>query len=55
MEREVREAGLGGWFNRMEQRLPESWSRPNSNTLLTQDQVGTTMNNLKALLSQRVA
>ena len=51
MEREVREAGLWGWFNRIEQGLLESWSGPNSNTSSTQDQIGTTMNNLKALLS----
>ena len=29
---EVREAGLGGRFNRMDQGLLESWSGPNSNT-----------------------
>ena len=28
MEREVREAGFGGWFNGMEQGLLESWSGP---------------------------
>ena len=42
MEREVREAGLGGWFNRMDWELPESWSVPNSDTSSTQDRVGTT-------------
>ena len=35
MEEEVREAGLGGWFNRTEEgnAFTESWSGPNSNTL----------------------
>ena len=32
MEEEVRVAGLGGWFNRMDQELLESWSGPDSNT-----------------------
>ena len=34
---EAREAGLGGWFNGMDQGLPESWSGSNSDVLLTQD------------------
>ena len=37
MEEEVKEAGLGGWFNRMDQGLPESWSGPNSDTSESQD------------------
>ena len=41
---EVREAGLGGWFNGEDQRdvLPEGWSRPNSKALSSQDWVHTT-------------
>ena len=30
MEREVMEAGAGGWFNGMDQEVPESWSGRNS-------------------------
>ena len=40
---EVREAGLGGWFNGMDQRLLESWSGPNSNASESQDQAKTTL------------
>ena len=43
MEREVMEAGAGGWFNRMPQEGPETWSGPNSDTLASQDQVRTTL------------
>ena len=43
MEREVEEAGLGGWFNGNPEEVPESWSGPNSNTLASQDRVGTTL------------
>ena len=41
---EVREAGLGGWFNRKSQgdAFVESWSGPNSNVSTSQDQVRTT-------------
>ena len=41
---EVREAGLGGWFNGEDQRdvLPEGWSGPNSKALSSQDWVHTT-------------
>ena len=42
MEREATEAGAGGWFNRINQDVLESWSGPNSNTLASQDQVRTT-------------
>ena len=34
---EAREAGLGGWFNGMDQELPESWSGPNSDMSRSQD------------------
>ena len=37
MERDVREASLRGWFNGMDQELPEGWSGPNSNASLSQD------------------
>ena len=37
MEQEVMEAGLGGWFNRNPEDVPESWSGANSNTLVSQD------------------
>ena len=37
MEEEVREAGLGGWFNGMDQGLLESWSGPNSDVSDSQD------------------
>ena len=43
MEREARESGLGGWFNGMEQELPESWSGHNSDASSSQDQVWTTV------------
>ena len=43
MEREVKEAGVGGWFNGMDQGLPESWSGPNSNVSASQDQVWMTV------------
>ena len=37
MEREVMEAGAGGWFNGMPQGELESWSGPNSDVLASQD------------------
>ena len=37
MEREVTEAGLGGWFNGNPEDVPESWSGSNSDTLASQD------------------
>ena len=43
MEREVMEAGLGGWFNGNLEDVPESWSGANSNALASQDQVRTTL------------
>ena len=43
MEEKVREVGLGGWFNGMDQGLLESWSGPNSDTSKSQDQVRTTL------------
>ena len=43
MEREATETGAGGWFNRMDQGIPESWSGPNSNTSASQDRVQTTL------------
>ena len=43
MEREVMEAGLGGWFNRNPEDIPESWSGANSDVLASQDRVGTTL------------
>ena len=43
MEREVGEAGLGGWFNRNPEDVPESWSGANSNTLASQDRVRMTL------------
>ena len=43
MEREVEEAGLGGWFNRNPEDVPESWSGSNSNASASQDRVGTTL------------
>ena len=43
MEREVEEAGAGGWFNRMDQGILESWSGHNSDVLASQDQVRTTL------------
>ena len=43
MEREVTEAGAGGWFNRNLEDVLESWSGPNSNVLASQDRVRTTL------------
>ena len=43
MEREAMEAGAGGWFNGMDQEVPESWSGCNSVTSSSQDRVGTTL------------
>ena len=43
MEREVMEAGAGGWFNRNLEDILESWSGPNSDVLSTQDQVRMTL------------
>ena len=43
MEREVEEAGLGGWFNGNPEDIPESWSGANSNALASQDRVRTTL------------
>ena len=40
MERDAEEAGLGGWFNRNPEDVPESWSGSNSGALSSQDQVG---------------
>ena len=37
MEREVMEAGAGGWFNRNPEEVPESWSGPNSDASASQD------------------
>ena len=37
MEREVEEAGLGGWFNGNLEDVLESWSSANSNTSASQD------------------
>ena len=37
MEREVEEAGLGGWFNRNPEDVPESWSGSNSGASASQD------------------
>ena len=37
MEREVEEAGLGGWFNGNPEDVPESWSGANSVALASQD------------------
>ena len=42
MEREVTEAGAGGWYNGSLD-VPESWSGRNSIALASQDQVGTTL------------
>ena len=39
MEREVEEAGVGGWFNRMDQGVLESWSGHNSDMSASQDHV----------------
>ena len=43
MEREVEEAGLGGWFNGTLEDVPESWSGSNSGASASQDRVGTTL------------
>ena len=43
MERDVEEAGLGGWFNGNPEDIPESWSGSNSGASASQDQVGTTL------------
>ena len=37
MERDVEEAGLGGWFNRNPEDVPESWSGANSDASASQD------------------
>ena len=37
MEREATEAGLGGWFNRNPEDVPESWSGVNSDVSASQD------------------
>ena len=37
MEREVTEAGIGGWFNGNPEDVPESWSGANSDALASQD------------------
>ena len=43
MERDAEEAGLGGWFNRNLEDVPESWSGANSDASASQDRVGTTL------------
>ena len=43
MERDAEEAGLGGWFNRNPEDVPESWSGANSDVSASQDRVGTTL------------
>ena len=43
MERDAEEAGLGGWFNRNPEDVPESWSGSNSDVLASQDRVWTTL------------
>ena len=43
MEREVMEAGLGGWFNGNPEDVLESWSGANSDVSASQDRVGTTL------------
>ena len=43
MEKDVEEAGLGGWFNGNPEDILESWSGANSNTSASQDRVGTTL------------
>ena len=43
MEREAVEVGLGGWFNRNLEDVPESWSGANSNVSASQDRVRTTL------------
>ena len=43
MEREVTEAGVGGWYNGNPEEVPESWSGANSDASASQDRVGTTL------------
>ena len=43
MEREAEEVGLGGWFNRNPEDVPESWSGANSDASASQDRVGMTL------------
>ena len=43
MERDVEEAGLGGWYNGNPEDVPESWSGANSDVSASQDRVGTTL------------
>ena len=43
MEREAEEAGLGGWFNRNPEDIPESWSGVNSDASASQDRVQMTL------------
>ena len=43
MEREVAEAGLGGWFNGNPEDVLESWSGANSDASASQDRVQTTL------------
>ena len=43
MERDAEEVGLGGWFNRNPEDVPESWSGANSDALASQDRVGVTL------------
>ena len=43
MEREAEEAGVGGWFNRNPEDVPESWSGANSDASASQDRVRTTL------------
>ena len=43
MEREAEEVGLGGWFNRNPEEVPESWSGSNSGASASQDRVRTTL------------
>ena len=43
MERDVEEAGLGGWYNGNPEEVPESWSGANSDASASQDRVGTTL------------
>ena len=43
MEREATEAGAGGWYNRLDWEIEESWSGPNSNTSASQDQARMTL------------
>ena len=43
MEREAMEVGLGGWFNRNLEDVPESWSGANSDASANQDRVQMTL------------